>query len=91
MRDRVTAALRAARQALYGMTTFGWAQAARREQAERERVFMLVTFGGLLGIPLYSPYYALRLLPYLAPSIFRRLQAMLRERDWSDLAELVDT
>lgn len=75
---------------LYGMTTFDWARDMRRERGEIERLFMLITFGDLIGLPILPPYYTLRLLPYIVPTINRWKRSLLRERDWTDLTGLIE-
>ncbi|MBC7233055.1 MAG: hypothetical protein H5T68_07445 [Chloroflexi bacterium] len=75
---------------LYGMTVFDWVRGLRRQRGEIEQLFMLITFGDLIGIPVLPPYYALRLLPYVVPHINRWKHSLLRERDWTDLAELIE-
>ena len=77
-------------QILYGMTTFEWVRGVRRERAEVERLFVLVTFGDMLGLPLLPPYYTLRLLPFVVPALNRWKHSLLRERDWTDLTELIE-
>jgi hypothetical protein len=42
-------------------------------------------FGDVLGVPILPPYYALRLLPFVVPSIEGWRYSMLRERDLTDL------
>lgn len=81
---------RAAGEILYGMTLFDWARGLRRQRGEVERLFVLVTFGDLLGLPLLPSYYTLRLLPYVVPLLGRWKRGLLQERDWTDLAELVE-
>jgi hypothetical protein len=49
-----------------------------------EHLFILITMGDLLGIPILPPYYSLRLLPYVVPQISTWKRRMLRERDVSD-------
>jgi hypothetical protein len=90
IRDKLRHIAHAARQILYGMTTYEWAQSAKRERAEVESLFVLVSFGDLLGLPILPPYYTLRLLPYIVPAINRWKRSLLRERDWSDLAEFIE-
>jgi len=75
---------------LYGATVFGWVSSVRRERAEVERFFLLVTFGDLVGLPILPPYYTLRLLPHVMPELRRWKRSVLRERDWTDLTELVE-
>lgn len=94
MLDRVHKKLRRAMrmlsEILYGMTVFDWVRGLRRQRGEIEQLFMLITFGDLIGIPVLPPYYALRLLPYVVPHINRWKHSLLRERDWTDLAELIE-
>jgi len=75
---------------LYGMTLFEWVRGVRRERGEVERLFVLVTFGDIVGLPILPPYYTLRLLPYAIPTINRWKRSILRERDLTDLAELIE-
>lgn len=94
MLSRVQRRLRGVRRVLseilYGMTVFDWVRGIRRQRGEIEQLFMLVTFGDLIGIPILPPYYTLRLLPYVVPQINRWKRSLLRERDWTDLAELIE-
>ena len=83
-------ALHAARQIFYGMTTFEWVRDMRRERGEVERLFLLITFGDMLGLPILPPYYTIRLLPYIIPTINRWKRSLLRERDWTDLVGLIE-
>jgi hypothetical protein len=75
---------------LYGMTTFGWVGSLRQQRGEVERLFMLITFGDLVGLPILPPYHTLRLLPYVVPVIHRWKRGLLRERDWTDLSGLIE-
>jgi len=90
LRHRLQRIAHAARQILYGMTTYEWAQSAKRERAEVERLFVLLSFGDLVGVPILPPYYTLRLLPYVVPALNRWKRSLLRERDWTDLAEFIE-
>jgi hypothetical protein len=47
---------------------------------------MLIVFGDLVGLPLLPPYYSLRLLPYIIPTIEMWKRSILREKDLADLA-----
>jgi hypothetical protein len=62
----------------------------RRERAATHMLFLLIVFGDMLGLPLLSPYFKLRLLPYIIPSIERWKRVLLRERDWTDLTGLIE-
>jgi hypothetical protein len=72
------------------MTTYEWARDVRRQRGEVERLFVLITFGDLIGIPILPPYYTLRLLPYTVPLVNRWRRSLLRERDWTDLVGLIE-
>ena len=76
---------KAAREIFYGMSVYEWVRACRKTRGELERVFVLVVFGELLGVPILPPYYVLRLLPFVVPEIQRWKYSMLRERDLTDL------
>jgi hypothetical protein len=45
---------------------------------------MLVVFGDLVGVPLLPPYYSVRLLPYIVPSLNNWKRRILRERDLTE-------
>jgi hypothetical protein len=75
---------------IYGATVFDWVRGLRRQRGEVEQLFVLITFGDLLGLPILPPYYTLRLLPYVVPLLNRWKRSLLRERDWTDLAELIE-
>ncbi|MGQ9492337.1 MAG: hypothetical protein ACUVR2_01060 [Anaerolineae bacterium] len=72
------------------MIIFDWVRGLRRQREEIEQLFMLITLGDLVGLPILPPYYTLRLLPYLVPQINRWKRRLLRERDWTDLAEFIE-
>lgn len=90
LRTGLRQARRAAGEILYGLTVFDWARGLRRQRGEVERLFVLVTFGDLIGLPILPPYYTLRLLPYVVPVLDRWKRTLVRERDWTDLAELIE-
>lgn len=68
-----------------GMFLYDAERVFRRERADLEHLFVLISFGDLLGVPILPPYYSLRLLPFVAPSINRWRYRMLREKDLTDL------
>jgi hypothetical protein len=72
------------RQVVYGMAAHDMSRAALRTRASMEHLFILITMGDLLGIPILPPYYSLRLLPYVVPQISTWKRRMLREKDVSD-------
>lgn len=90
LRFRLRLAWRAVGEVFYGMTTHDWVREARRERGEAELLFALVTFGDIVGVPILPPYYSLRLLPYTLHAMGRWKRSLLRERDWTDLAGLIE-
>ena len=83
--NRVRAFVGALRDILYGMTVYEWKREIEKERGSVQRLFVLITFGDLLGVPILPPYYSLRLLPYVVPLIRSWRYSLLRERDLTDL------
>jgi hypothetical protein len=77
----------AVREFFYGMIGFEFEQQARESRGELETAFMLLTMGDMLGVPIMPPLYALRILPFIVPSISGWKRRVLRERDISDKEE----
>lgn len=88
--DKIRRAWRVVGEVLYGMTVYDWVRDTRRRRGEVERLFVLITFGDIIGLPILPPYYTLRLLPYAVPVLNRWKRSLLRERDLTDLAELIE-
>lgn len=74
-------------QMFYGATVHDWVRELQKERGMVERLFVLAVFGDFLGVPILPPYYALRLLPYVMPSIEGWQYSMMRERDLTDLLD----
>jgi len=70
---------------VYGMSSHEMTRHAVRTRASMEHLFILITMGDLLGIPILPPYYSLRLLPYVVPQISSWKRRMLREKDITDV------
>lgn len=70
---------------VYGMTYFEMEKELRRQRADLEHLFVLISFGDLLGVPILPPYYSLRLLPFIVPLLNTWRHRMLREKDLTDL------
>jgi hypothetical protein len=75
---------------VYGMTTYDMAMTLQKERADRETLFVLISFGDLLGVPILPPYYSLRLLPFIVPLMGTWKHRLLRERDLTDIAGMID-
>ena len=71
---------------LFGMAGHEMTRLARKTRAGMEHLFILITMGDLLGVPILPPYYSMRLLPYMMPQISTWKRRMLRERDLTDAA-----
>ncbi len=63
------------------------ARYALKTRGSMEHLFILITMGDLLGIPILPPYYSLRLLPYVVPQISTWKRRMLREKDLTEEKE----
>ena len=72
------------REILYGMTVHEMDLELRKGRGNLDHLFMLSVFGDLVGLPLLPPYYSLRLLPYIVPSIGKWKRSLLREKDLTD-------
>lgn len=72
------------REIMYGMASHDMSRYALRTRASMEHLFILITMGDLLGVPILPPYYSLRLLPYVVPQVATWKRRMLRERDLAD-------
>jgi hypothetical protein len=76
--------LETAKSVLYGLAGHDMTRYALKTRGSMEHLFILITMGDLLGVPILPPYYSLRLLPYVVPQISTWKRRMLRERDLTD-------
>jgi hypothetical protein len=76
--------VKAVKEITYGMASHDMARSALRTRASMEHLFILITMGDLLGVPILPPYYSLRLLPYVVPQVATWKRRMLREKDLTD-------
>jgi hypothetical protein len=76
------------REILYGMTVHEMDLELKKERGSLDHLFMLIVFGDLVGLPLLPPYYSMRLLPYILPSLETWKRSLLRERDLTDFASI---
>ena len=72
------------REFLYGMIGYEFEEHAVEMRASLEAMFMAVTFGDMLGLPIIPPYYSLRMLPFVVPNIAGWKRRVSREREFSD-------
>jgi hypothetical protein len=78
---------RAARDMLYGATIWEMVRDLNKERGLKERLFILLVFGDLFGVPVLPSYYTLRLLPYVAGGIAGFKTSLSRPRDLTDLCD----
>jgi len=76
--------LQGLRDFLYGMLGYELSQHALEMRASLESLFILITLGDVIGVPVLPPYYHLRILPYVVPQIATWKRRMLREREFTD-------
>lgn len=74
----------ALREFLFGMTGYEFVQHALEMRAALESLFMVITVGDIIGLPIIPPYYSLRLLPYVVPQMTTWKRRVLRERDLTE-------
>ncbi len=82
--DRLRGLARAWSEVIYGMTIYDMVRDLDRARGRSEHLFILIVFGDLLGVPILPPYYSLRLLPYIVPTLDMWRRSILRERDLTD-------
>lgn len=75
------------REFLYGLTGLEFERQALEMRGSLEAIFLAMTLGDLLGLPIMPPIYALRVLPYAVPHIATWKRRVLRPRDFSDQEE----
>jgi hypothetical protein len=72
------------REFIYGLMLHEMDLEMKKEKGHLDNLFMLVIFGDLIGLPLLPPYYSLRLLPHIVPSVETWKRRVLREKDLTD-------
>jgi hypothetical protein len=70
---------------MYGFLIYETVLVMKKERGHLDNLFMLVIFGDLIGVPLLPPYYSVRLLPHIFPSLNTWRRRVLREKDVTDL------
>jgi hypothetical protein len=69
----------------YGFTTYELELELRKERGHLDNLLILMIIGDMAGLPLFPPYYSMRILPYLVPGIAKWKRSVLRERDLTDV------
>lgn len=78
---------RVVKQFLYGLTGYQFARHAAEMRSEAESLFLLVTLGDLIGVPIMPPVYSLRLLPYVVPEIDQWKRQLARRKEFWEKEE----
>jgi hypothetical protein len=69
---------------IYGMAVHDMSRYALKTRGSMEHLFILITMGDLIGLPILPPYYSLRILPFVVPQISTWKRRLLREKDLMD-------
>lgn len=69
---------------MFGMTSYELVQEVLEMRTTTETLFIAVTLGDMIGLPIIPPYYTLRLLPHMVPNISTWKRRVLREREFTD-------
>ncbi len=72
---------------LYGLTGWQFERHATELRGALENVFLTVTLGDILGLPVLPPIYSLRLLPYVVPNITTWKRRVSRRRELPESEE----
>lgn len=84
---KLRSALRAFGDMFYGASIYEMVRDLNKQRGQLEHLFVLVVFGDILGVPILPPYYTLRLLPFVVPSLTGWKRSLLREKDLTDLCD----
>jgi hypothetical protein len=79
---------RALRDFFYGLTGHVFVHHAREMKQDAEALFLLVTIGHGVGLPVMPPACVLRLLPYVVPKIALWKRRLARPNDLWEKEEL---
>jgi hypothetical protein len=83
--EKARVSLKPIRDILYGFTTYELHRGLQKDKGAINKLFMLMIFGDLAGLPLLPPYYAMRLLPYMIPYINAWKRSVLKEKDLTEI------
>jgi hypothetical protein len=84
-KEKKDSPFKALKEALMGFMIHSQVTSILKMKTYTEYLFMIMTMGDMLGMPLLPPYYSLRLLPYMVPNIKSWKLRMLRDRDVTDI------
>ncbi len=84
-RKGISEASKAVKEVFYGMASHAVVRQMMKTRMYLEHLFMLITLGDMLGMPILPPYYSLKLLPYALPNIKTWKRRLFKERDVTDM------
>ena len=84
LRTKLKGAPKVVREIIYGLMFHEMDLEMKKEKGHLDNLFMLVVFGDLVGLPVLPPYYSLRLLPHIIPSLETWKRRVLREKDLTE-------
>ena len=84
LRGQLDAIRRGLGEVLFGMALHDIVRANLKQRGSLEHLFILITFGDMVGLPILPPYYCMRLLPFVVPEINGWRRRLMRERDYLD-------
>lgn len=84
LRERLASIRNGLGEVFFGMALHDMVRANLKQRGSLEHLFILITFGDMVGVPILPPYYCMRLLPFVVPEINGWRRRLLRERDYLD-------
>ena len=85
LNERLNGCRKILNEVFYGMTAYEFEAELKKEKGNLNNLLMLMVFGDLVGLPIFPPYYSMRLLPYILPSYKTWRRNILREKDLTDV------
>ena len=76
--------LKALKDFLFGFAVHDQVVFTVKARAGMSDLLTVVLFGDMLGLPIFRPYYGMRLLPHMLPRLQGWKRRMLKERDLVD-------
>lgn len=76
--------LQALKEFFFGVAVYEHRSVAMKEKAALESLFLLYVFGEVLGLPMPTSVYTLRIFPHACMKMTPWKRNLLRERDWTD-------
>ncbi|HSE85363.1 MAG TPA: hypothetical protein VLJ79_04000, partial [Candidatus Binatia bacterium] len=85
--DGVQRRWKAVKDFLYGLTGYAFVHHSREMKHDAEKLFLIVTLGDLVGVPIMPPVHAFRLLPYVVPEIEKWKRQLARRKEFWEKEE----